>query len=366
MSTLLIDEKYIRQIASQLPLFVDKGNQLYNFRCNVCGDSEKNSRKRRAYFFRGKPGQGYFFKCHNCNESYPFKTYLSIKFPSFSKEYEIEEYMDRHGVANTTIDATNASAQTHFINSKKQLKEHIDPVGIRVVAQHSDRVSDLPHDHFVKKYLRGRRIPVAFYDDLYYTPNFAGFVKEAFPDDDHTHPADRRIIIPFYSQRGWLNGITARYLDDHIKSNWAKYIIVRARSDENFSKVWGLDKINLDERVYVTEGPFDAMLLHNGAAVQDSALSKVESMFPLKPKAGITLVTDNQPRNKEVCAAIKKAIDEGNDVFIWPCDDVSYKDINDLVLGDHLDQFELKEFIDNRTFNGQMAQFHFGRWRKTL
>jgi hypothetical protein len=73
-------------------------------------------------------------------------------------------------------------------------------------------------------------------------------------------------------------------------------------------------------------------------------------------------VIDNQPRNREVVAVYKKAIDAGYNVFIWP--DTDCKDINDLVLETGKNARELGELIDNRTYAGLRASIEFNNWKK--
>ena len=59
----LIETKYISLLSNTLTLFKNKGNNLYNFRCPVCGDSKKDKLKARGYLVH-KDGT-HFFKCHN-------------------------------------------------------------------------------------------------------------------------------------------------------------------------------------------------------------------------------------------------------------------------------------------------------------
>ena len=47
-----IDVKYLNLISPMLPLFKKKGDNLWNFRCPYCGDSQKSRTKARGYVFR--------------------------------------------------------------------------------------------------------------------------------------------------------------------------------------------------------------------------------------------------------------------------------------------------------------------------
>ena len=49
-----IDTQYIRLLGSQLGLFKEKGNKVWNFRCPCCGDSQKSKVKARGYVFQKK------------------------------------------------------------------------------------------------------------------------------------------------------------------------------------------------------------------------------------------------------------------------------------------------------------------------
>ena len=49
-----IDVKYINLISSRLLKFKRVKPHLYNFRCPICGDSQKNKNKARGYFYQVK------------------------------------------------------------------------------------------------------------------------------------------------------------------------------------------------------------------------------------------------------------------------------------------------------------------------
>ena len=55
--TILIDRKYLMIISNKLPKFHQKKQDLYNFRCPICHDSEKNKNKCRGYIYRKKDNQ---------------------------------------------------------------------------------------------------------------------------------------------------------------------------------------------------------------------------------------------------------------------------------------------------------------------
>ena len=60
-----IDTQYIRLLGSQLGLFKEKGNKVWNFRCPYCGDSKKSKVKARGYVFQKMKDKPHFKKLHN-------------------------------------------------------------------------------------------------------------------------------------------------------------------------------------------------------------------------------------------------------------------------------------------------------------
>ncbi len=50
----LVDSKYIGLVSSCLQKFKKVKTDLYNFRCPICGDSQKNKSKTRGYFYAVK------------------------------------------------------------------------------------------------------------------------------------------------------------------------------------------------------------------------------------------------------------------------------------------------------------------------
>jgi hypothetical protein len=62
-----IDIEFIQRISERLEGFKRKRHDLYNFRCPLCGDSQKYKAKRRGFFYAHFGTMK--FKCHNCGVS---------------------------------------------------------------------------------------------------------------------------------------------------------------------------------------------------------------------------------------------------------------------------------------------------------
>ena len=63
----LIDAKYISLVSSRLQKFKKVKADLYNFRCPICGDAQRDKNKARGYMYVVKNNTN--FKCHNCGTS---------------------------------------------------------------------------------------------------------------------------------------------------------------------------------------------------------------------------------------------------------------------------------------------------------
>ena len=93
--SLYIDHKYTNLLSSRLSRFARKSRDLYNFRCPICGDSQKNLYKARGYLFNKK--NSLIFKCHNCGIGGSLKFLLDKLDPTLSRQYSFENYKEEKG-----------------------------------------------------------------------------------------------------------------------------------------------------------------------------------------------------------------------------------------------------------------------------
>ena len=70
----LVDSKFIGLVSSRLQKFKRVKPDLYNFRCPICGDSQKQKNKARGYIYGIK--QNVNFRCHNCGASMSLNNFL--------------------------------------------------------------------------------------------------------------------------------------------------------------------------------------------------------------------------------------------------------------------------------------------------
>lgn len=331
--SIFIDRKYLLLISPKLKLFSERKTDLYNFRCPICGDSQKDKNKCRGYIFKRR--DNYFYCCHNCHVSYNFYNFLERVQPSIIREYTIEKYR-KNEPEQKEPDLELAKVKPVF-KKKLNLKT----------------ISELPDTHLAKKYCLDRKIPQESLHNLYYAPDFKKFVVDLGIEKQNLIENDKRLVIPFFDKEKNLVALQGRTLTD----SKMRYITVKL-SDEN-QKFFGLDRIDEKEKIYVVEGPIDSLFLENSIATADSNLTRASELFD---KSKIVLVFDNEPRNKEIVKILDKAIENHYNVVIWP-EMIESKDINDMVKEGFAVE-ELRDIIEKNTFVNLRAKMEFINWKK--
>lgn len=325
-----LDSKYLNLASSQLQKFKKVKPGLWTFRCPYCGDSKKHKNKTRGYVFQAKGDHVY--KCHNCGISRSFANFLKEQNEDLYNEYLMERY--REGIGGRNVAQPDL---TQFV-SKPVFKPR--PIDL-------EKVSDLNSLHQARAYLLGRGIPEDKLHLFYYCPKFKKWTnkqKEVFAD---TKNDDDRIIIPLIDQDGKLFGFQGRSLDFNAKM---RYITVML--DEDKPKVFGLDRMNKSEPVYVTEGPIDSTFLGNAIAMcgADVDLRSLDYKF--------VFVYDNEPRNKQIVERIESTIVQGYPVVIFP-KGIQEKDLNDMHVAGH----DVQRLVECNTYQGLEAKLKLVDWK---
>jgi hypothetical protein len=332
--SLYIDMKFVNLLSPKLERFVRKSDSLWNMRCPICGDSQKNKMKARGYIYRQK--SNLFFSCHNCGTSLTFGNFLKTLDKTLYKEYQMERFKN---------ESSSNVAKPDFSLMKTQ------PVFNKKTKIDLPSVEQLNDDHSAKQFVIKRKIHKDRWNDLYYANDFQQFVKSIIPDYEKTLVAeDPRLIIPFYDEKKVLLGFQGRALSN----SKVRYITIKL-SDDN-DKVYGLERLDKSRRIYVVEGPIDSMFIDNCVAAMDATLYNVSLTLG---QLDYVFVYDNEPRNKDVCKHMKKTIELGKNICIWP-KNIKEKDINDMVLAGQ----SVQSIIDSNTFNNHRAMLEFTAWKK--
>ena len=320
----LTDTKYIGLVSSRLPKFKKVKADLYNFRCPLCGDSQKHKNKARGYIYAKKADANY--KCHNCGASTTFSNFLKTLDPTLQKQYIFEKFQTRNTGKGSIIEEPKLEFKKPVFRKKIDLP----------------KASEVK---IAKQYLDNRKLDST---KFYYTDKFKEWTNTQKQTFDYIGKDEPRIIIPMYDSAKKLIGFQGRSLIP----NSIKYITIMI--DEDAPKIYGLDQINEEKPIYIIEGPFDSSLVENsiamcGADVDIGSLGWSNYIY----------VYDNEPRSREITDRIHKTIDRGDKVVIWPTN-IGEKDVNDMILGGH----QVMDMLKSNTYSGLKAKIKFNNWKK--
>jgi len=337
-----LDVKYLRLLSPQLSLFTDKGNDLFNFRCPICGDSERDRTRARGYVFPVE--NKLIFKCHNCGDARGMPGLLRAVDPRLADEYRMEKFEATHGRKRQVLDVEKliTPAPLFQANSPSKVLLALDGVS---------RLLDLPEDHEARQYMRGRKIDNL--NGLFHCADDIVLEKLSPAYERRIRGGASRILLPFTDRTGNMVGLTGRALDPDA----LRYLHIKI--DEDAPLIYGLDKWEPTTYTYVVEGQFDSMFLPNALAVGGSDLVKMTEIID---KHNTVFVFDNEPRNRENIKKMRKLVADGYSVCVWP-NRIEQKDINDMVLAGAKPS-SVKTVIDLNTASGLTAELAINDWSR--
>ena len=318
-----VDVKYINLISPRLQKFKRVKNNLFNFRCPICGDSQKNKNKARGYLYQVKSNTN--FKCHNCGLNISFNNFLKQLDINTHKQCTFEKFKEGTTGKNFVVDEPEFKFEVPKFKPKLDLP----------------RASENPD---ARAYLERRKLNSY---KFYYTEKFKEWTNSLKLTFDSTVKDEPRIIIPLFYQ-DTLVGFQGRALGP----SKIKYITVMLNDDA--PKIYGLDEVEKTKTVYITEGPFDSTFISNSIALcgADGDVGK----WGINTRVWIY---DNEPRNPEIVRRIQSKIESGESVVIYP-NTIVEKDINDMVLSG----LDVQSMIESNTYSGLEAKLKFTTWKK--
>ena len=320
----LIDSKYVGLVSSRLQKFKKVKTNLYNFRCPICGDSQKNKNKTRGYLYQVKNNTN--FKCHNCGASMSLNNFLKTMDTTLHRQYTLEKFREGHTGRNFVVE------EPKFNFKKPVFKKKLD-------------LPKASEDPEARQYLEKRKLNP---EKFYFTDSFKRWTNSKKQTFDTIYRDEPRIIIPMYDQDKELIGFQGRSL----VPNSVKYITVMLEDDS--PKLYGLESIDEQKPIYIVEGPFDSTFVENSVAMCGSDVDIRSFSW-----SDYIWVLDNEPRNREIVNRISKLIDRGEKVIIWP-NNIIEKDINDMVLSGH----NVMCVLESNTYQGLEAKVKFNNWKK--
>ena len=341
---LYIEHKFVGLLSPRLEQFSRKDNNLYNFRCPICGDSKTKKSKARGYIYERKGSL--FYRCHNCGAGSSLGNFIKDQDPSLYKQYVLERYKSGQTGKRQTKTA-DAIAQFDFTPTKKFEKVEKKPV-----LDGAERIDILDESHFAKGYVNARKIPKDEHDRIYYTSDFQSLVSSLSPKEYNLIKDDKRLVMPFVDVDGSLIAIQGRALS---ADNGLRYITIKLKDEAN--KIFGLDRWDSREETIVVEGPIDSLFLPNSLA-----MAGADADLKFLNKRTTIIALDNERRNKQIVNRMEKLIAEGFTVCIWS-DTIQHKDINDMVLAG-LSTAEIVKTIKENAFAGLSAKARLSIWKR--
>lgn len=244
-------------------------DEKYNFRCNVCGDSQKNKNKKRGYILKNK----WVYYCHNCNVSLPVKKWIKDYYPS-NYRMLIQAIL--------TSDKTVVATKKPVVDKKKiQHAERENAKHFVPILKGKDKLFDI-----AIQFCEDRMIP----EDIWKTWFVAtgGAYKN-------------RVIIPFFDNKGNIYFYQGRSL---YKWMSPKYL---ARYGNKLNATYNYYNVDEGKPVICLEGAIDSMFVNNSIAVSGLRVGD-------KSLSGKYFLLDNDGPGK---SKSKKLLEKGETVFIW-------------------------------------------------
>lgn len=315
-------ESYVERALASFDSRASFHTSYINCRCPVCGDSEKNKRKKRGYILKNNPKDPdvWVYHCHNgdceASESISVKKWLKIYFNELYHEYIREVFQS---------------------NRDSKIKQYVPKAPIKKEEPY-DESKDIKYfipilegkDEIFNKaisYVKSRNIEESIWSKFYVSigGRFQG-----------------RLIIPFYNkediyfyQARSLIGQEPKYLN-------------RKTDDRPIFNIFNIDR---DKEVLVTEGPIDSMFVENGIAVL--GVKYKDKVKEELDRLNCFYIWDNDKDGKKKSLQF---LQECKYVFNWKkflqdakiLKDV--KDVNDLALLSGINKFRyemIKEYFTN-------------------
>jgi len=336
---LFLQREYANLVGMRLNLFTIQQQSPYrsNFRCNICGDSQKNRTKKRGYII--EKSNSLIFHCFNQCGTINFEHYLRDYHSDLYYQYRIDLLKNSRGDVFEKKDDALGRINQSLVDG--------------------DSVLGLKHAKDIKEaflYIKKRKIPENFYGDIFYTENFLKFVNDNIGkrfSKKVENVLDPRIVIPIRDLEKNIIGVSARSLDT---KNPRRYLNIKF--NEDYSLLFNIEKINKRKKIYVTEGCFDAMFIDNAVAMLGTDF-RSES-YGLN-KENLVIVLDNEPRNSQIVAKYNQYIKRGYKIVIWP-EEIKEKDINEMMIKNS--DMDIMKTLDSNTFCGLKATIELNSWRK--
>lgn len=347
--TVWIDTKYINTISSRLQLFKRKSENLWNFRCPFCGDSQKKKHKCRGYLYTKNGTVSY--SCHNCGVGLSLANFFKRLDMSIFKDYQMEMFINGNDKQSTNpCPAPNSKMLSVKTNTKSRLSVKSKVSGLPTIYS-------LALEHPAREYLSYRGIVGSNQlKNLYLAEDYKEYADTHFKKYTNIIP-EMRIVIPFKKRDGTIFAVQGRLVIPN--NNSLRYITLKECDDV---KVYGLNDLDYSRTVHICEGAFDSMFVDNCIAMGGADIDGIRDILPDIKSENLVFIFDNEPRNAEIVKRMDKIISKGFSIVIWP-NTFIYNDINESIV-DGLTEDDVNAIINTNTYSSMQAKIKISEWRR--
>lgn len=306
----------------------------YNFRCPLCGDSQKSLHKKRGYVYFAK--NAWIFVCFNCGKTMSFISFLKIVDQELYKKVLFHGFTHDNNYKKTKIIEEDLAVETYkptgiAVFKPKELISILDQNPLAKLALDLCEKRKIRREVYSGWFvcLKGQE----FYDR---TPTGEVILNEnGFPKGNEY---GYRLIIPYYKYGSIWSQFDARDLREKSP--------LRYRNLEGVDKeFYNIDWLDVSKPFFLLEGAVDATFIKN--AVSFGGIKGLNELLKQHPEItqninNATIIWDNDDAGKD---EIEKTVKMGFSWFNWsdikPSDQFKYnedgseriiKDINDSVM----------------------------------
>jgi len=344
-----LDIKYVERLGTQLEGFTKISSHPYvvNFRCPFCGDSSHRKSKKRGYVY--EKGLAFNYHCHNCGASMAFFKFLQSQNDHLFREYRLEWLKSVGGKIQPPKreEPTPDLFKTNVAFSKIKL---------------GTRINNCDPNDLVFKYVQSRQIPEKFWGSLY-SSTMLGITSQIDRYKNTPFKHTPVLVIPFFNKERDFSYLVTRSVVD---TGGFRYLVLEV--DDRFPKLWGVEFIDWGSRIFVFEGPIDAMCCPNSLALGGSMVG--ESIRTIRENINnhsqVCFAYDNElTSNKQIRTQIQKRVDNGFSVVLF---DKRFpgKDVNEVISHGHMSMDEVYTYLNQRSFSGLNAKLELARLLKPV
>lgn len=322
-------------------------------RCPLCGDSSKNKSLMRGYFLESRESLGAVgYYCHNCSASMSLYDFMELEYPELHREFKLDYY--RNVIHQDTAPTNKSTPDDNLDAFKATFKK---PETIPEDTLPWERVCDMPDDHVVVRYLRGRGIES--FNDFYLTSSFKELSNMIYTGeplfDEWSLEHEQTRIVTDLKINGERQGIVGRAISKSIKP---RYMLTKVADDSKM--IYNMDNVDKSKDVFVCEGVFDAAMIDNAVAQLGLGKSLEPDDVPVR-----VWCLDNEPLNPDVYRRMVRLLQSGERVVNWdklPASMARHKDLNAMYKDGRASKDWLNSYVRDNVVSGQMGILTVNNW----